>query len=224
MAYLGNQVAPDGVEPSFPGCGPSVVAVGPRGFAFKWSHRESHSDFWLAEPASSCWTMTPCGSRGTRTHKRLLAATCFQDRLLIRPDDFRCRVSQAAEAGIEPTRRRSERLILSLDDSASLCSSRHCRLMARSGRRGRTSVSWFKARRPTTSRSPRVPCGNRTRLASLEGWCLCRSAKGTKAEGERVGLSRLIARPLSGRLPSPIGLTFRIQRLRWQESNLRRDA
>ncbi len=25
----------------------------------KWSHRESHSDFWLAEPASSCWTMTP---------------------------------------------------------------------------------------------------------------------------------------------------------------------
>ncbi len=32
------------------------------------------------------------GSRGTRTHKRRLAATCFQDRLLIRPDDFRsCR-------------------------------------------------------------------------------------------------------------------------------------
>ena len=39
------------------------------------------------------------GSRGTRTHKRLLAATCFQDRLLIRPDGFR---GQAAEAGIEP--------------------------------------------------------------------------------------------------------------------------
>ena len=29
-----------------------------------------------------------------------------------------------------------------------------------------------------------------------------------KAEGERVELSRLIARPLSGRLPSPVGLTF----------------
>ena len=29
------------------------------------------------------------GSRGTRTHKRREAATCFQDRLLIRPDDFR---------------------------------------------------------------------------------------------------------------------------------------
>lgn len=25
----------------------------------------------------------------------------------------------------------------------------------------------------------RVPCGNRTHLASLEGWHLCRSAKGT---------------------------------------------
>ena len=44
-----------------------------------------------------------------------------------------------------------------------------------------------------------------------------------KAEGEGVELSRLIARPLSRRLPSPIGLTFRsVQRLRWQESNLRR--
>ena len=62
----------------------------------KWSHRESHPDFRLAEPASSCWTMTPkrkpdhrCAAVPTRTHKRLLAATCFQDRFLIRPDDFR---------------------------------------------------------------------------------------------------------------------------------------
>ena len=29
------------------------------------------------------------GSRGTRTHKRPEAATCFQDRSLIRPDGFR---------------------------------------------------------------------------------------------------------------------------------------
>jgi len=35
-----------------------------------------------AELASSCWTMTPVsGSRGTRTHKRFFAVTCFQDRL-----------------------------------------------------------------------------------------------------------------------------------------------
>ena len=26
----------------------------------KWSHRESHPDLQRAEPASSCWTMTPC--------------------------------------------------------------------------------------------------------------------------------------------------------------------
>jgi len=30
-----------------------------------------------------------CAAVPTRTHKRLLAATCFQDRFLIRPDDFR---------------------------------------------------------------------------------------------------------------------------------------
>ena len=29
------------------------------------------------------------GSRGTRTHKRDGLATCFQDRALIQPDDFR---------------------------------------------------------------------------------------------------------------------------------------
>ncbi len=47
-----------------------------------------------------------------------------------------------------------------------------------------------------------------------------------EAEGEGVEPPRLIARPLSGRLPSPVGLTFRITRLRWQESNLghRREA
>jgi hypothetical protein len=34
-------------------------------------------------------------------------------------------------------------------------------------------------------------------------------------------LVRLIARPLSKQLPSPVGLTFRIQRLRWLDSNQR---
>jgi hypothetical protein len=61
-------------------------------FFLKWSHRESHPDLQHAMLASSCWTMTPTplfsGSRETRTHKRHCAATCFQDRLLIRPDGF----------------------------------------------------------------------------------------------------------------------------------------
>ena len=43
--------------------------------------------------------------------------TCFRDRLLIRPDDFRF---QVAGAGIEPTPGRSERPVLPLDDPASL--------------------------------------------------------------------------------------------------------
>ena len=49
-----------------------------------------------------------------------------------------------------------------------------------------------------------------------------------KAEGEGVEPSRLIARPptilrmVPGRLPSPVGLPFRLSKLRWQESNLRR--
>src|SRR5262249_33126736 len=35
------------------------------------------------------WAAERGGSRGTRTHKRPAAATCFQDRPLIRPDGFR---------------------------------------------------------------------------------------------------------------------------------------
>jgi hypothetical protein len=42
-----------------------------------------------------------------------------------------------------------------------------------------------------------------------------------QAEGEGVEPSRLIARPGSGRVPSPIGLSFRDVELRRQESNLR---
>src|SRR5262249_25877611 len=42
-----------------------------------------------------------------------------------------------------------------------------------------------------------------------------------QAEGEGVEPSRLIARPGSGRVPAPIGLSFLIVELRRQESNLR---
>ena len=106
------------------------------------------------------------------------------------------------------------------------CPSRHARRCKGSGRRIRTFIAWFKARQPTVSRSPitlsECPVGVEPALSSLEGWHLCRSAKGTiiKAEGEGVEPSRLIARPFSRQLPSPIGLPFRIK-LRRQESNLR---
>ena len=41
-------------------------------------------------------------------------------------------------------------------------------------------------------RSQRVPCGSRTHLASLEGWNLCRSAKGTCFLLRRKGGSRTL--------------------------------
>lgn len=74
------------------------------------------------------------------------------------------------------------------------------------------SVSLYaRVPRPTL----RVGARSRTRLASLEGWHLCRSAKGTQGgrpplRGGARGVEppRLIARPFSKRLPSPIGLTF----------------
>jgi hypothetical protein len=54
--------------------------------AFILPHRSAAS-------VASCWTMSPhdCvqgGSRETRTHNGV-TRTCFQDRPLIRPDDFR---------------------------------------------------------------------------------------------------------------------------------------
>ena len=63
-----------------------------------------------------------------------------------------------------------------------------------------------------TGRIPRTygaEYGSPTRLTGLEDQHLCHSAKGTKAEGEGVEPSRLIARRFSGRLPSPVGLSFR---------------
>ncbi len=60
-------------------------------------------------------------------------------------------------AGIEPTSRRSKRLVLPLDDPASVlvCA--------------------------------KVPCGSRTHLARLEAWNLCRSVKGTRIKKAPVG-------------------------------------
>jgi hypothetical protein len=82
-------VVPDGLEPPLPGCEPGVVAAGPR---------------------DCCSERKPWDSNPQRSDR-----TCFRDRLLIRPDDFRF---QVAGAGIEPTPERSERPVLPLDDPA----------------------------------------------------------------------------------------------------------
>ena len=87
----------------------------------------------------------------------------------------------------------------------------------------------------------KVPCGNRTRLSSLEGWHLCRSAKGTcnHIEAEAVGLeatSEIHSPPVfkqcsttaarafllpAGRRPGLASSWVTSIQLRWQESNLR---
>src|SRR5579862_9336582 len=93
---------PDGLEPSLPGCRPGVFAAGPRD---RKALKVDPSG--IAPESPVCRTgvflldhepMFVSGSRGTRTHKRVSPATCFQDRFLIRPDDFR----KVAGAGIEP--------------------------------------------------------------------------------------------------------------------------
>ena len=58
----------------------------------------------------------------------------------------------------------------------------------------------------------RVPGGNRTRLASLEGWYLCQSATGTcRRKGRESNAQGIIEMPIALRthMPSPLGLPFR---------------
>ena len=149
------------------------------------------------------------------------AAACFRNRILIQPDDFRCELR-----GLESNQRQDVQSVSSCHWTTPQCQTD----FEGSGRRNRTLISWFKARQRAVSPSPnvvakRVSCGSRTRLASLEGWHLCRSANDTclQAEGEGVEPSRLIAHPFSRRLPSPVGLPFRFK-LRRKESNLQLSA
>ncbi len=62
-----------------------------------------------------------------------------------------------------------------------------------------------------------MPCGNRTRLARLEAWHLCRSAKGTSAAA--AGLE-----PASGRLtaayPYQHGSHRKISRRGWSRTSI----
>ena len=67
------------------------------------------------------------------------------------------------------------------------CPARHGFWTASSGRRSRTFVPWFKARRPAVDRSPRVPCGSRTRDLVLPrptgpcfAWCPVGARRNTR--------------------------------------------
>jgi hypothetical protein len=107
-------------------------------------------------------------------------ATRFQDGLLIRPDGFlvsksggwnRTSVGHVQSVVSRPTATAPE---FGKEDS---------NLHDPASKTGGLPISRF----------PRVPCGSRTRLSSMGGWCLDRSAKGTsknEAEGEGVEPSR----------------------------------
>ena len=193
------QVESPGVAPGSPACGAGVVLL-------------DH------DPES--------GSRGTRTHKRLLAATCFQDRLLIRPDDFR----SSKLRGLESNQHDDVQSVSSyrwMTPHRFSIETRIVSLQVRGGgveppspgsKPGGLPLADPRSRSKSALRESNPPrqLGRLAPLPLGQGH--------TKAEGEGVEPSRLIARPLSRRLPSPVGLTFRIARLRWQESNLRRDA
>ena len=98
------EVVPDGVEPSFPWVWTKCRCrwtTGP--CSFKWSHRESHPNLQHADAGVFLLDHDPMFSQRKpwdSNPQAAFAATCFQDRLLIRPDGFR---RQAAGAGIEPT-------------------------------------------------------------------------------------------------------------------------
>ncbi len=130
-------------------------------------------------------------------------------------------VEQAAGAGIEPTSRRSERPVLPLNDPASVSSAdtHRSRQVRRQGSGGRnrtcglviqSHASHTNSDDPGMKLASRVPGGNRTRLSSLEGWCLCQSAKGTcRRKGRESNPQGREARPASNGVPSPVGLPFR---------------
>ncbi len=134
---------------------------------------------------------TLSGSRGTRTHKRLTPPPVFRTGSSSGRMTSVCLQSRIPGVGIEPTPPGSE---------PGIATNRNCPGVVLffthdSGRRIRTSIVGFKDRYPTFRRSPRVSCGSRTHLTSLEGWHLCRSVKDTsfttsKAEGEGVEPSR----------------------------------
>ena len=140
----------------FPGCGPGVFAARPRDHircSFKWSHRESHPDFQRAMLASSCWTMTPiCSQRKPRDSNPQTA----KPSPVFKTGSSTIRMASVKFRGLESNQRTpgSGPGVTTNSNCPGSFFSRHGSYRTSSGRRGRTSVFWFKARKPTASRSP----------------------------------------------------------------------
>ena len=139
----------------------------------------THNEFVQRKP----WDSNPQAAR---------AATCFQDRPLIRSDNFRL-ISNLKFRELES----NQRLLVQSQGSRPTATAPELSRLSFTIRGGglEPRIAGFKVRYPTIRRSPRVSCGSRTHLPSLEGWHLCRSVKDTsfttsKAEGAGVEPSR----------------------------------
>ena len=152
------------------------------------------------------------GSRGTRTHNGS-AAACFQNRFLIRPDDFRL---QAAGVGIEPTaswfraRRHYQQQLSRIVRQTKTTSARQGSQLEALRPGIAPDLRASKAHAATTRRRE-CPAGVEP---ASPGW-----KPGTFAARPRAHVVKrkeresnpqgCQARSLSGRLPSPVGLPFR---------------
>ena len=208
MAYLGmSPVVPDGVEPSFPGCDPSVVAVGPRDRVGEWTHPESHRDFQRAELASSCWTMSPSfrsGSRGTRTHKSLW-----------RPPVFKTGSSSSRMTSVTSCGSWNRTNGLLVQSQASLPTATIPHRLFSSGGRNRTYglLVQSQASLPTATTPECGECPAGIEPAS-PAWKAGASADRPRAhvvkrKGRESNPQGREARPGSSGVPSPVGLPFR---------------
>ena len=109
------RVVPDGVEPSFPGCGPSVVAVGPRDHVFQVESPgvapgspACDAGVVLLDHAPQCLLVAE--AVGLEPTSGMSAAACFPSRFLNRSDGFHrdtarvaIRPTKAEAVGLEPT-------------------------------------------------------------------------------------------------------------------------
>ena len=151
------------------------------------------------------------GSRGTRTHKRAVPPPVFKTgsssgrMTSVRASKLRGLESNQRPPGSEPG------VTTSSNYPGILLRHRWCGKARGEGIEPPSPGSKPGGVPLAHPRLCRVPCGNRTRLSSLEGWCLSRSAKGTCRQGGRSGsrtLKAVTLVPLRTLLPSPIGLPF----------------
>ena len=238
---------PPGVAPGSPACGAGVVLLdhepvsSPEVRDSRPPARHAPKDL---NPDQLGWNQPCCQLHQGRVLCRRAAeavgleptsgsaATCFQDRLLIRPDDFRASTSSGGWNRTNGLLVQSQASLPAATTPDRFPCDTRCVVRSRKlGEKESNPVSWFKARRPAVSPIP--DCRHAECPAGIEpacpawkaGACADRPrARVVKAEGEGVEPSRLVqARPVSSGCHRQLACPS-VTRLRRQESNLRRGA